>query len=424
MIKKLSMLLLAIALVVVPVSNLYTGIQAQQTNPNLIANYSGELAIKDTWQKVTWGNNISNLNLQTTGVKDGNYFFRVRTSSYQTGDSRWQFKPVVITPSANYDLSFSYKSSTRGNVTVNWQDNLGNQNWDYITTLNSNKIWTSYNTTYKTNPKAVSMTYFVNINSVGSFDTDSYSLKLSPVTNPGPVVVTDPTKFARGLVSVEFDDGWVSAYNNALPIVDSLGIKTTQYIVTDFTTPEYLSEYLSPAQIKDWRARGHFIGSHALSHPDLTTFDPAAVDLQLKNSKIYLSNLLGEQILGFVTPYCRSNAVVAEIAAKYYRYSRDCDEVIAEDSYLNAKNTITPYHLTSKIVEFGTTDVQIKQWMTLAQAQNKWLILVYHRIDNSGGTWSMPTAEFQKHMTAVKNHGIKILPTMQAFDEVMSQVGK
>ncbi|MGL4758778.1 MAG: polysaccharide deacetylase family protein [Patescibacteria group bacterium] len=249
----------------------------------------------------------------------------------------------------------------------------------------------------------------------------------NPPPNPNPTPTPTPTPtnqdgFTRGMVSVEFDDGWNSVYKNALPILDKYGIKTTQYIVSKYTAPDYAYSYMTPAQIKDWRSKGHFIGSHSEDHSDLSTLTLEQLDLQLKNSKEYLSTLLNEDIQAFVTPYCNSSAAVEEVARKYYAFSRDCDMSGTEGGYLVSKSNFKPYHLTSKIVEKGTTTVQINQWLTEAKAQNKWLILVYHRIDESGGNWAMTPTEFDAHMNVVRNHGIPIVPTLQAFKEIKAQI--
>ena len=56
------------------------------------------------------------------------------------------------------------------------------------------------------------------------------------VTNPAPNAGTSGslqfTISNRGLVSINFDDGYQSMYDNGLPILDAAGLKSTQYIIT------------------------------------------------------------------------------------------------------------------------------------------------------------------------------------------------
>jgi peptidoglycan/xylan/chitin deacetylase (PgdA/CDA1 family) len=60
------------------------------------------------------------------------------------------------------------------------------------------------------------------------------------VTNPGAVSATsNPLNFVvsqYGFVSIDFDDGYQSMYDNGLPILDAAGIPTTQYIITGVPT--------------------------------------------------------------------------------------------------------------------------------------------------------------------------------------------
>ncbi|MGL4759250.1 MAG: polysaccharide deacetylase family protein [Patescibacteria group bacterium] len=426
--------------------------QFQNRNNNRsIPNPSAEQPLNSNWRILNYGRNTPNGLIQRTGGYQGMGFYRLKVSDRVSGDARWQFQPITIKGSTNYQISMAYRNTGAGAFMVNYQDDRGNQYWDWLASTTNARGWKYFTASYTTKSNARNLNFYLAALENGTFDTDSYEIKESgqstPPTDPKPVNPTPPlpvndpaptnpipnnpvipnnptpppvqdlTKLKRGLVSVEFDDGWLSAYNNGLPVANKYGIKTTQYIISDYTKNGY-TDYMNSNHVLEWKRQGHFIGSHSSTHPDLSSLQVGTLDSELRSAKEYLSALLGEEVLGFVTPYCSSSSLVENVAKQYYKYSRDCDST----NYLNSKANFNPYHLTSKIVEKGATTAQINQWLTEAQSQGKWLILVYHRIDDTNTTWSTTPSVLDEHMRTVKNHGITILPTMQAFDEIKAQL--
>src|SRR5215472_7647581 len=97
----------------------------------------------------------------------------------------------------------------------------------------------------------------------------SANLSPSAPTNPNPPSSGPPTE---GVVSINFDDGYESAYDNGLPIVERAGFKTTQFIITkEVGEPGYVTK----GQILAMQNSSHEIGDHTQTHPNLTTLTPA-----------------------------------------------------------------------------------------------------------------------------------------------------
>jgi len=68
----------------------------------------------------------------------------------------------------------------------------------------------------------------------------------------------------RPAVLFTFDDGGVSAYRSAAPLLEAHGWRGHFFVTTDrIGTPGFLDA----AQIADLHARGHVIGTHSASHP-------------------------------------------------------------------------------------------------------------------------------------------------------------
>jgi peptidoglycan/xylan/chitin deacetylase (PgdA/CDA1 family) len=209
-------------------------------------------------------------------------------------------------------------------------------------------------------------------------------------------------------VSIEFDDGWTSAYQYGLPLVESYGWKSTQYIITE--TPGW-GDYMTVAQIQDWNRRGD-IGSHTVSHPSLPSLSSAQITTQLSSSKSYLDGILGEPTKLFVTPYCESNATVVTIAKSYYQSLRNCEPDV------NVKATFDRYNLKSFIVLNTTSDAELKAMLDKAKTTNGWVIFVWHELaGDAKNPWSVSATTLNRQLQIVKDSGITVLPTQAALNE-------
>ena len=66
-------------------------------------------------------------------------------------------------------------------------------------------------------------------------------------------------------VAFTFDDGGISFYTNAAPILEKYEFKGVFFIATEYIGTE---GFLSENQIKELEGKGHTIGSHSHTHPE------------------------------------------------------------------------------------------------------------------------------------------------------------
>ena len=111
---------------------------------------------------------------------------------------------------------------------------------------------------------------------------------------------------------ITFDDGFVSVLTHALEPLAANGFRAIQFLVADRigqvdewnrATGEALSPLMDAAQIKDWLAAGHQIGSHTLTHPYLTRLSPVQAREEITASKKKLEDLFGVVVNHFCYPY-------------------------------------------------------------------------------------------------------------------------
>ncbi|MEV7635880.1 polysaccharide deacetylase family protein [Pseudarthrobacter enclensis] len=210
------------------------------------------------------------------------------------------------------------------------------------------------------------------------------------------------------MVSVTFDDGWTSQYDNALPILNKYGIPATWYIISGSVNDA--PPYMTKDQIQAFANRGDQIASHTVTHADLTTLTPAQVTTELSQSQTTLRQQFGASAaVDFATPYGASNATTTAEAKKYYATQRNTDEGF------NSRTGFDPYNLLVQNVVSTTTTETVQGWINEAKTNGTWLILVYHEIGANVGEdiYHTDTAALDAHMAAVKNSGLAMKTVRQ-----------
>ena len=155
---------------------------------------------------------------------------------------------------------------------------------------------------------------------------------LPPPEAVRPPVVAELLRWrdgARAAVSLTFDDSTLDHYLLAAPELDSRGLQGTFYAITAALDEGVWCDggnqrlQFSWNQAREIAARGHEIGSHSDSHPDLSTLDLRATDRQLRRSLQRLQHEIPQQRgLTFAWPYWRSNSVGRALATHYYIAAR------------------------------------------------------------------------------------------------------
>jgi peptidoglycan/xylan/chitin deacetylase (PgdA/CDA1 family) len=248
---------------------------------------------------------------------------------------------------------------------------------------------------------AVSLTVFHLINSIGSLTVDNFSLT-EAVVNGG---------FDQGFVSLNFDDGWLVTFQNALPILNAAGLKSTQYIITDGF--QDTAEYVSPAQVLAMQASGHEIGAHTKSHPHLISLNDSQIQDEVVGSRDVLLAAGVNSVTTLDYPYGEYNPAVVNIVKNSgFTGARTVDDgfnIKTDDPYLLKAEAVT---------EASTTIDQIKGWIDSAKADKTWLILVFHQIDHSGDEYSATPELLQQIVDYLVQQNVPVKTNAEGISEL------
>lgn len=165
--------------------------------------------------------------------------------------------------------------------------------------------------------------------------------------------------FPERALALTFDDGHASVYEQALPVLQRLGMKATVFLtVGDAATsggsgsrlPSFEGRpLLSWTEIEEMQRAGLAFGAHTLCHPDLTRQPAAEVERQILESKARIEDRLGAPVLGFAYPYGRHDANSRALVAAHFRCGfTDRLGFVTPSSDRAALSRIDAYYLRSQ----------------------------------------------------------------------------
>lgn len=128
--------------------------------------------------------------------------------------------------------------------------------------------------------------------------------------------------------AMTFDDGFLSVYEHAYPLLKERNMTATIYIVVDSLggindwdrrAGDVEERMMSAGQAKELADNGFEIGSHTLTHPRLAQLDDEQLVREIADSKHKLEDLVGREVTSLSYPYGNfdNRVLQAAVAAGY-----------------------------------------------------------------------------------------------------------
>jgi peptidoglycan/xylan/chitin deacetylase (PgdA/CDA1 family) len=242
-----------------------------------------------------------------------------------------------------------------------------------------------------------------------------------PVPNAGTSNAMQFTITNSGFVSINFDDGYQSMYDNGLPIFDAAGLRTSQYLITQQVGTD---GYVTWDEVHTMVNHGHEIGNHTRTHPFLTSLPLTQVQGEIIGAQQDFQ-AQGITPLTVAYPYGDYNTAVENIVkAGGFRGARssdsgyDCNLLFTLPSAChNGVFSNNPLFLYSEAAEadMNTTIDDITGWIDYASANKLWLIILLHRVDEDGNPISVSHQLLQQMVDYLVQHQIYVVTNSEGM---------
>jgi peptidoglycan/xylan/chitin deacetylase (PgdA/CDA1 family) len=156
-------------------------------------------------------------------------------------------------------------------------------------------------------------------------------------------------------VRFTFDDGHISNFEIAVPILEEFGVSATFFVTTDWIGRE---QYMRTDHLSQLVRRGHRVQSHSASHPFLTTINESRLCEELAGSKQRLESITGVQVDEISAPGGRWSLQVVRAAAEQ-GYSR----FYTSDRWSSKRSVHGTEILPRVMVTAATTDGTLLRWL-------------------------------------------------------------
>lgn len=116
----------------------------------------------------------------------------------------------------------------------------------------------------------------------------------------------------KDTLAITFDDGYLTIYDSACPMLKERDMTATIYVVVDALgginewdrrAGDQEEKMMSAAQARELAEQGFEIGSHTLTHPHLPNLDDEQLKQEIADSKHKLEDIIGREVVSFSYPY-------------------------------------------------------------------------------------------------------------------------
>ncbi len=230
---------------------------------------------------------------------------------------------IVFVLMLHFDVAFADTATEKTFLKIS-NELVETQNFQELKKMDSLKIASKSTTT-----KAIILTYhsvrdfeakdslFAKnfITGISTFDKEMKYLKDNGFTVISPAdlvrLIESGATSTQKYIIITFDDGYLSNYINAAPILEKYNLHATFFIYSDAISKFSVS--MTWDNLKDLLSKGNTIGGHTKSHPQLTKIkNEKILEYEILGNKKVLEENLGTKIDFFAYPYGLRNPLIIQ----------------------------------------------------------------------------------------------------------------
>lgn len=219
------------------------------------------------------------------------------------------------------------------------------------------------------------------------------------------------------VISFTFDDVPDSALHQGAVILEQYGLRGTFYVAGGLSGASADGRVsITEKGIRELDKRGHEVGCHTFSHPDISRISSAQLQVEADNSRKFLDRVLekntGKQSRprNFAYPF---NAVSYFALSRMRRNYRSCR---AGENRINRGATSPQMLLGMEIRQPEAHALQRMSEIDAVKAQPGWLIFFTHDISDTPSPYGCTPETFEKLVQYAVQSGCTILTVDKALD--------
>ena len=371
---------------------------------NLIANGNFESGSKTPtgWTGDYWGNLKAAFAYPVAGYNGSGKAAKVTVTNYKSGDAKWYFGDVPVSSNTQYLYTDNYTSNVVTNISIEFVMSDGSYDYEWLGNAPASSGWATFTGQLTVPTGAVQASILHVVQSNGTLTIDNASL--TPITAP---------TFAQGMVTLSFDDGTLTQYKNAWPILKTAGYNGTFYIITNEPTSGD-SNQMTWVQIHNLANQGNDIGGHTETHPYLTTLTAAKQQQELTGSyNALVAQGFSPKTLAY--PYGDENPQVEN-------YTKAAGYSGARGSYYGINGPYTNrYDLYDMRLDPTVSLAKAESWIDQAVADKRWVVFEIHDVETgSGDGYQITPAFLQSIVNYLKSKNVAVVTAAQGM-QLMNQ---
>ena len=140
------------------------------------------------------------------------------------------------------------------------------------------------------------------------------------------------------VVVLTFDDGYKDMLTSVAPELEERGWTATVFLACRLLDRGRV-DFAPGAELLSWSDAGQLVkagwevGSHSLTHPDLTSLDESALEREVGESRLELEQRLQTTVASFAAPSGRTNERVMESIRRHYALAVTTELAVAGDQH-------------------------------------------------------------------------------------------
>lgn len=238
-----------------------------------------------------------------------------------------------------------------------------------------------------------------------------------------------PWQGKKCAVVLTYDDAIDQHLDNAVPVLDSLGLKATFYITAYSSSIQ--------ARMSAWRSlavRGHELGNHTLFHPcmggpdrtwvkpeyDMRTYTVQRMIDETRMTNIFLQSLDGKTRRTFA--FTCGDMKIGD-SSFINPMKKDFVAARAVRNEMHQMNEIDLYNIDCFVVN-GESGAQLTAWAKKAMETNSLLVVLFHGV-GGGNALNVSLSAHREFLLFLKQHEneIMIAPMIVVSDYIRSKQG-